>query len=117
MNAWPLLLSLLAAVIKAGLLLALAAGLVAALGRAPARTRHSIWASALVGALLLPVLAPWVPDWSIAALPAPRLSTERPAPVAAPSRPARLGRPADRSERIPSALFRGPPGPHEGSPR
>ena len=49
------------------------AGVVAALRRAPARSRHSVWAAALSGALLLPVLAPWVPDWTIAALPAPAL--------------------------------------------
>ena len=102
MSAGALLLSLLAAALKAGLLLALAGGIVSALRRAPARARHSIWAGALVGALLVPVVAPWMPDWTIVTLPSP-LFSERSAPVAAHSRPApsrstAFSRPANRAE-------------------
>ncbi|MFQ5350241.1 MAG: M56 family metallopeptidase, partial [Thermoanaerobaculia bacterium] len=100
MSAGALLLALLAATLKGALLLALAGGIVAALGRAPARARHSIWVGALVGILLVPVLAPWVPDWAIAALPAPQLTTEQPAPIAAARRAGRASQPAGRPEPV-----------------
>ena len=72
-----LLLALLSAAVKAGLLLALAAGLVRLLQQASARARHGIWAGALAGALLVPALSPWLPGWSIAALPVPELAIDR----------------------------------------
>jgi beta-lactamase regulating signal transducer with metallopeptidase domain/predicted nucleic acid-binding Zn-ribbon protein len=104
MSAGPFLLSLLVAAIKAGLLLALAGGIAAALRRAPARMRHSIWTAALAGALLVPVIAPWVPDWSIASLSIPQLSTEMPSPVTRLTRshqPGRLGGSAEPASRTP----------------
>ena len=82
------LLTLLSAALKAGVLLALAAGLVAALRRASARTRQGVWAVALAGALLVPALSPWMPEWSVAALPLPIASVDRPAPAAVAPRPA-----------------------------
>ena len=50
MNAGQLVLELLSAVLKAGLLLGLAALVALALKRAPARLRHGVWAAALAGA-------------------------------------------------------------------
>jgi beta-lactamase regulating signal transducer with metallopeptidase domain/predicted nucleic acid-binding Zn-ribbon protein len=94
MSAGELLVSLLEAAVKAGVLLVLAAGLVTALRRAPARSRHAVWAGALAGALLLPALSPWMPVWSIAALPMPAL----PAPAPAGGLPATDGPVADGAE-------------------
>ncbi len=52
-----------------GALLMLATGLtVLALRRAPAALRHLVWALALVGLLLLPVLSALVPSWEVPVL-------------------------------------------------
>ena len=77
MSSGPVLLSLITAALKAGVLLGLAAGLAWTLKAAPARARHGLWAGALAGCLMLPVLSPWVPDWTIAALPVPELAAGR----------------------------------------
>ncbi len=105
MTSGEVLLGLLSATLKAGVLLALAAALVTALKRTSARTRHGVWAGALAGALLVPVLSPWMPDWSVAALPVPVTSAQRLAPLVAPTRPARDQGPlvGARAEQRPAA--------------
>lgn len=74
-------LSLLLTALKAGLLLAVAAGIALLLRRAPARSRQWLWGFALIGALLLPLLSPLrsalLPGWRLAVpalqeLPRPR---------------------------------------------
>jgi beta-lactamase regulating signal transducer with metallopeptidase domain/predicted nucleic acid-binding Zn-ribbon protein len=51
--------------VKALLLLAAAGGAALVLRKRPARLRAVVWATALAGCLLIPVLAPLVPAWSI----------------------------------------------------
>lgn len=79
-----------------GTLLLLAAGLAARLLRdAPAAARHAVWASALVGLLLTPLLqplvpaleAPFVPEIQVPAGTADAGPAARPGPAAAPTVP------------------------------
>jgi beta-lactamase regulating signal transducer with metallopeptidase domain len=55
--------------VKGTVILALAAALSLALRRAPASFRHLLWSLALGAVLLLPVLAPLVPQWRVPGLP------------------------------------------------
>jgi len=57
------------AAVKGTVVLALAVALSLALRRQPAASRHLVWALALGAVLLVPVLTPLVPSWSVPALP------------------------------------------------
>lgn len=76
---------LLATALKAMLVLLLAVGVTAALRRASAAQRHLVWALALLGILVLPVLALVVPGWRVGLPP-----TQPPLIVVAPAPPASL---------------------------
>ena len=70
------------------LVLAVAWGATRLLGRRPAALRHAVWASALLVALAVPMLAGVLPSWRIAVLPASGVSAIVPsAPNVPPSRP------------------------------
>ena len=75
MSTLDLLMSVLFAAAKVGVLVALAASLALSLRRAPAAARHGVWVAALVGALLLPLVTPWVPSWTLWTLPAPEAAS------------------------------------------
>ena len=60
---------LLDAAVKATLILAAAFALAGLARRAPARARHALWGTALIGALLVPVLSMALPGWSVPLLP------------------------------------------------
>jgi len=51
--------------LKAMLLLMTAAGVTLALRGGPARMRAVVWATALAGSLLIPVVAPMLPSWTV----------------------------------------------------
>ena len=51
--------------LKAMLLLMTAAAVTLALRGGPARMRAVVWATALAGSLLIPVVAPMLPSWTV----------------------------------------------------
>jgi HEAT repeat protein/beta-lactamase regulating signal transducer with metallopeptidase domain len=84
--------------VKATLLLAIAAGVAAMLRTASAASRHLVWTSALLAALALPLLSLALPRWKVpvvtlgsapSALDAPEAGTEL-NPIAPPTAPRRV---------------------------
>lgn len=76
--------------IKAAAVLTGALALTTALRRAPASTRHQVWAMALLAVLVLPVLSLTLPAWQVAVLPQP---LDPASPVATPAPPAPMAEP------------------------
>jgi HEAT repeat protein/beta-lactamase regulating signal transducer with metallopeptidase domain len=83
------------------LVLAVAWGATRLLGRRPAALRHAVWASALLVALAVPMLAGVLPSWRIAVLPASGVSAIVPSapngPSSRPLPPPRITRVAPES--------------------
>lgn len=71
MSTTELLTGALFLTVRTSVLIAVAGSLVLALRRAPAAARYSVWAAALAGALLLPIITPWAPSWTLWTLPEP----------------------------------------------
>src|SRR6185503_6130935 len=70
------------------LVLAIAWGATRLLGRRPAALRHAVWATALLAALAVPMLAGVLPSWRVAVLPASTaLAVVPSSPNVPPSRP------------------------------
>lgn len=70
------------------LVLAFAWGATRLLRRRPAALRHAVWATALLAALAVPMLAGVLPSWRVAVLPAPAVLAVVPSsPNVPPSRP------------------------------
>lgn len=82
------------AVVKATLVLGLAAMAARALGRASAAARHAVWTAAIVGSLTLPALLLWVPQWRLPVLPATIQAFDAPSTDAPPASPHLAGVPA-----------------------
>jgi len=61
----PNVVALVETVLRPSLLLGVAGLLAVALRRAPARVRSAVWGAALVGSLLVPAGARWMPGWEL----------------------------------------------------
>jgi HEAT repeat protein/beta-lactamase regulating signal transducer with metallopeptidase domain len=78
--------------------LAFAWGATCLLGRRPAALRHAVWATALLAALAVPMLAGVVPSWRLAVLPAPSSAIVPSTSIVPPSRP--MPRPTPKPEMV-----------------
>src|SRR3954462_12615955 len=77
-------LAVLVFLVKATVILLVAAGITRVMHRASAGTRHLVWLVALGALLLVPALTAWSP-LRVAVLPAQRVAVEQPVPAGLPS--------------------------------